>query len=244
MQQQSLSTYEKELLAVVFVVQKWRHYMLNTHFIIRTDHRSIQYILNQRLTTAFQQKWLVKLMEFDFTIEFKQGRENLAVDALSKQQLVDCQAITILTPESTMLNRIINSLQVDLNIKKLIQDLQTDASLHKHYTWRHGELRRKGRLIVGKDVALRAELLQWIHVGNTSGHSGQEATLKRLRSIVYWRGMTKDVRMFVMKCEVCQKCKYDRSAYPGLLQPLPIPERIWQHITMDFIEGLPNSNGK
>ena len=56
--------------------------------------------------------------------------------------------------------------------------------------------------------------------------------------------MTKDVHLFVMKCEVCQKCKYDRSAYPGLLQPLPIPKRIWQHITMDFIEGLPNSNGK
>ena len=56
--------------------------------------------------------------------------------------------------------------------------------------------------------------------------------------------MTKDVHLFVMKCEVCQKCKYDRSAYPGLLQPLPIPKRIWQHITMDFIEGLPNSNAK
>ena len=56
--------------------------------------------------------------------------------------------------------------------------------------------------------------------------------------------MTKDVRMFVLSCEVCQKCKYDNSAYLGLLQPLPIPKRIWQHITMDFIEGLPNSKGK
>jgi len=82
-------------------------------------------------------------MEFDFTIEFKQGRENLAVDALSRQQPVDYQAITTLTPESTMLNRIINSWQVDLDIKNLIQDLQTDASLHKNYTWRHGELKRK-----------------------------------------------------------------------------------------------------
>jgi len=80
-----------------------------------------------------------------------------------------------------MLNRIINSWQVDLDIKKLIQHLQTDASLHKHYTWSHGELRRKGRLVVEKDVALWAELLQWTHAGNTSGHSGREATLKRLK---------------------------------------------------------------
>jgi len=56
--------------------------------------------------------------------------------------------------------------------------------------------------------------------------------------------MTKDVRVFVLNCEVCQKWKYDKSAYLGLLQPLPVPERIWQHITMDFIEGLPNSKGK
>ena len=37
---------------------------------------------------------------------------------------------------------------------------------------------------------------------------------------------------------------YDNSASPGLLQPLPVPDLIWQHITMDFIEGLPNSFGK
>lgn len=50
--------------------------------------------------------------------------------------------------------------------------------------------------------------------------------------------------IFVMKCEVCQKCKYDISAYLGLLQSLPIPERIGQHTTMDFIKGLPNSKSK
>jgi len=71
MQQQSLSTFEKKLLVIVFAVQKWRHYRLNTHFIIRTDHKSLRYILNQQLTIAFQQKWLVKLMEFNFIIELK-----------------------------------------------------------------------------------------------------------------------------------------------------------------------------
>jgi hypothetical protein len=53
LQQQSLSTYEKELLTVVFVVQKWRHYLLRNQFVIKTDHRSLRYILEQRLTTVF-----------------------------------------------------------------------------------------------------------------------------------------------------------------------------------------------
>ena len=127
---------------------------MNTHLIIRTDHRSLQYILSQRLTTAFQQKWLVKLMEFDFTIEFKQGKENLAADALSRQETVNCQSITTPIPENNLLNRIIGSWQADHDIQKLIQDLQTDASSHKHHTWNHNELRRKGRLVIGKDMAL------------------------------------------------------------------------------------------
>nr|KYP45064.1 TMV resistance protein N [Cajanus cajan] len=85
-QQQALSTYEKELLGVVFAVQKWRHYLLPKKFTIRTDHQSLKYILDQRLSTEFQQKWLIKLMEFDFNIEYKQGRENVAADALSMME--------------------------------------------------------------------------------------------------------------------------------------------------------------
>ena len=83
-QQQALSTYEKELLAVVFAVQKWRHYLLSRPFVIRTDHRSLKYMLEHILTTTFQQKWLVKLMKFKFSIEYKQGKENVAADALSR----------------------------------------------------------------------------------------------------------------------------------------------------------------
>ncbi|KAJ7960281.1 Ty3/gypsy retrotransposon protein [Quillaja saponaria] len=54
-------------------------------------------------------------------------------------------------------------------------------------------------------------------------------------------GLKKDVREFVRQCHTCQKSKYDTSASPGLLQPLAIPDRIWQDVTMDFIDGLPNS---
>ena len=80
--------------------------MLPKKLVIRTNHRSLKNILDQRLATTFQQKWLVKLMEFDFCIEYKQGQENLVVDALSRGSLVECNVVSVVQLESNMLIRI------------------------------------------------------------------------------------------------------------------------------------------
>ena len=66
-----LSTYEKELLALAlaFTVRHWRPYSLGRHFWIRTDHKSVKYLLEQQVTPEMQQKWILKLMGYDFVIE-------------------------------------------------------------------------------------------------------------------------------------------------------------------------------
>jgi hypothetical protein len=55
--------------------------------------------------------------------------------------------------------------------------------------------------------------------------------------------MKQDVKEFVQKCLICQQAKHDTRAPAGLLQPLPIPEQVWEDVAMDFITGLPPSHG-
>jgi len=80
----SLSTYEKEFLALVTAIQKWRPYLLGQAFKVKTDQQSLKYLLEQRVGTPTQQKWLSKLIGYDFVVEFRAGKENLVADALSR----------------------------------------------------------------------------------------------------------------------------------------------------------------
>ena len=60
----------------------------------------------------------------------------------------------------------------------------------------------------------------------------------------YWPKLHQQVKEYVRTCPVCQKNKAEHLPYPGLLEPLHVPDMAWTHISIDFIEGLPKSNGK
>lgn len=79
------STYVRELFAVTQAVSKWRHYLLGHHFMIITDHQSLKDILTQPIHTPDQQKYLVKLLGYDFDILYKAGNTNIVADALSRE---------------------------------------------------------------------------------------------------------------------------------------------------------------
>lgn len=62
-----LSTYEKEQLALVMAIQKWRHYLVGQHFKVRIDQQALKHLLEQRIGTPAQQKWTSKLLGYDFS---------------------------------------------------------------------------------------------------------------------------------------------------------------------------------
>lgn len=80
----SLSTYEKELIAIIMAVNKWRYYLLGHKFIIKIDHEALKHLMKQKLTTLLQHKWLYILLGFDYSVVYKRGKDNLIADALSR----------------------------------------------------------------------------------------------------------------------------------------------------------------
>jgi hypothetical protein len=96
---------------------------------------------------------------------------------------------------------------------------------------------------VRQNSALKTKFIDAFHSTPMGGHSGVQATYLRIKKHFQWRGIKIGVDNFVKQCAICQHDKADRLHPVGLLQPLPIPEGVWQDISMDFIEGLPKFEG-
>ncbi|TYK11209.1 Transposon Tf2-6 polyprotein [Cucumis melo var. makuwa] len=98
--------YERELMAVVLSVQRWRPYLLRAKFIVKTDQKSLKFLLEQRVIQPQYKKWLSKLLGYSFEVVYKLDLENKAADALSRR------------PPNIQLNTISAPYLVDLQVIK------------------------------------------------------------------------------------------------------------------------------
>ncbi|VFQ90118.1 unnamed protein product [Cuscuta campestris] len=106
-----------------------------------------------------------------------------------------------------------------------------------------GILYYKRRLYISPSSSLRNQILHEFHGTPVAGHQGVDRTFRRIADVFYWPGLRREVRAFVASCPACQATKYSTRKPAGLLQPLPIPERVWDSASMDFVTGLPPSRG-
>lgn len=198
-----LSTYEKELIALLLVIEKWRHYLQPIHFVITTNHFNLNYFRDQRVTTSLQHKGLTKLLGLSYEIRYRKGSENVAVDALSRrfEKEVDCQAMTLVQP--AWVQEVLNSYEGDSEVSKVLSSLLLDANSIPDVLLQQGILRHKGQIWIGNGGHYRQKLIEAMHLTAWGGHSGVLDTQQRLRALFYWPGLLSDVKKFVSECDNC-----------------------------------------
>jgi hypothetical protein len=241
-QHQQLSIYEKEFLALIMAVERWRPYLQRGEFIVKTDHSSLTFLEKQELQSPLQRKAMARLMGLQFRIVYRQGAENHAADALSRiGHLMSIQACSVVQP--AWLQEVVNSYVTDPDAQDRLTRLTLSSPDEQGYELSQGIIKINGRIWIGNNAALQTKILATLHASAVGGHSGIQATYQRVKRLFAWNGMKVSVEEFIKQCDVCQHAKHSNVHPAGLLQPLPVPAGAWKDITMDFVEGLPTSEG-
>lgn len=235
-----LSAYEKEYLAILMAVDQWHHYLLQSEFVIHTDQRSLIHLNEQRLHTPWQQRVFTKLLGLRYRVAYRKGVDNGAADALSRRDH-SCALMLVSSPVHSWLEDLVSWYPSDPEAKALLSELTVNPTSRPPFQLKQGIIYYQDRVWLGSNTTIQTRVLSALHNSPVGGHSRAPATYQKLRQLFYWLGMRYAVLQQVKACSICAQAKPDCSAYPGLLQPLPVPRASWEVISLDFVEGLPLS---
>lgn len=237
------SIYEKELMAIVFAILKWRHYLLGRKFMVKTDQSSLRFLLEQREVGTEYQMWLTKIMGFDFEIHYNPRASNRVADALSRREPDTITFGALCSVTTVDWSELDKEVEQDALLNAIKQKLLAGEEVLYRFDLIGGQLFYKGRYVLPKKTTFINTIIQQYHDSPTGGHSGEHRTYGRIAKEWFWEGMKRQIADYV-KCDVCQRQKTSTLSPAGLLQPLPIPNQVWEQISMDFVEGLPKSGRK
>ena len=147
---QKQSTYTREFYAITESMAKFKHYLLGHKFIIRIDEKSLKELLEQTLQTPEQQQWLPEFLGYDFTIQYKSGRENIPADALSRSLFIAWSE-----PTNHWLAKVAAVTKEEKLLSELISRYAHGGTIDPKYDVKDGLIFRKGKLMIPEDSALR-----------------------------------------------------------------------------------------
>lgn len=244
---------EREALALVWAIEKFRLYLLGTTFKLITDCKPLDFLFSQRSKPCPRiERWVLRVQSYRFDVIYEPGATNLA-DALSR--LAVCRpepfdeeneayiktVVSATIPKAITVEEIGMHTKNDTVLQELVAVLEgaqwTEAM--KVFKPFEAELYRSGNLLMRGDrlivpEALRSRVLELAH----ESHPGIVSMKRRLRQKVWWPGVDKEVEKLVKSCKACTIVAALDPPEP--LQSTRMPERPWVDLAADFVGPLPS----
>lgn len=253
--ERNYSVSEKECLAVIQSIKKFKGFIEYSHFTVETDHQALCWLMKIKEPTGRLARWALELQGYNFDVAYRAGNLNRPADALSRaaavyvveslhisrEELVSAQDgdFMLKSIKDFLLLSILPNVAVEQKDKilKLARDafVSSDGCLYKRVNpiskpWEDDINDYK----VWVPDSLKLKILEYFHCCLLAGHLAIRKTYFRIEERFWWKSMRKDVVKFVSSCLTCQKVKPDRtgSSFLGKAGEICGP---WERISIDLM---------
>ena len=254
------SNIERELLAAMWSLEHFNHYIEGSNVTLQTDHKPLVSIWSKSINTASPriQRLLLRMSRYNVKLEYIAGRHNVIADALSRISLrtsktttpysnaisIDEILCSTIQMSTTGTQRIRDETAKDVTLQHLTRTIvdgwpevykDCPADLHPFWNFRD-ELSVENQLLFKGDrvvipSTLQPEILKHLH----TGHMGTEKMQLRARSSVFWPGLTNDVKNITKSCEPCQK-HAPKQRQEEILVHEPTATKPWSKLASDIFD--------
>eukprot|EP00833_Pecoramyces_ruminatium_P012026 jgi/Orpsp1_1/1186058/evm.model.c7180000096669.1 len=266
------SITEKELLAIKDSFSNWRHLLLGARhkITVYTDHRNLLYTLGGKIGNQRQHRWHLFFQAYDFQLIYRQGRKNGKPDSLSRRPdyelnkenkkedsefILDIKNVKEIPSFMGIISGLLDQIIEETKNDKTANDIKlyfSPQNANNGFNFRPfkkmNKFELKNDMILYNNLIyipkkLRPSILEKYHDQPSAGHLGIKRTLEIITRNFWWPKIKEDVTNYVYSCENCARNKVNRHRKYAYLQPLNTPDRPWKSIEIDFLCGLPESNG-
>ena len=256
--EQNYSISEKECLALVWAVEKFKIYIWGNKIRILTDHHALCWLLKKKNLAGRLARWSLQLQDLDLEIVHRSGKLHSDADALSRQPVdlpeqeqdipmlllpsFPCSALILAQQETSWCN------SIRLGLVEISPSKQTRKLIH-NFELKGGLLFRtfihdgKSYSCLCVPSSLVEEILLACHGATTAGHLGVKRTLDKIRIRYFWPNMVKRIIHYVRSCVDCQMKKKSLDRPAGFLKSIH-SQRPFERIGVDLIGPFPLSNSR
>ncbi|CAC5364689.1 unnamed protein product [Mytilus coruscus] len=248
---------ERELLGVLFGLERFNDYTYGKHINVESDHKSLEMIVRKSLGCAPPrlQRMLLRLQKYDFSLKYIPGKDLIVTDMLSRAPIKINTNNEVENDIECFVNMVIrNTSMSDRNLEQITEETSKDDTLQRltrliiddwpdeknevpkevfeYWNFRDELSNVNGIILKGEKIiiptSMRKNMLNKLH----EGHLGIEKTRKLARDFIFWPGINAQITNFISKCSVCLESRRSNTKEP--MAESETPELPWMTVGTDI----------